>query len=152
MISNLNMRTVIMILLLVGTVQMVSSQTKGKEQQIISSKVNIQKYHDREELLELNKGKLLDLYIKRIDVIIKILPNIAFTTKPGVTMSDLGIPDTKQHRSALADNIEATASYFDDTLEFQKLVLPYSDKSSLIAAILFYEQTLKSLHTYNDFN
>lgn len=78
MISNLNMRTVIMILLLVGTVQMVSSQTKGKEQQIISSKVNIQKYHDREELLELNKGKLLDLYIKRIDLIIKILPNIAF--------------------------------------------------------------------------
>ena len=125
---------------------------QGQEQEIISKNVKINKYHDREELLSLNKGTLLELYIQRIDVIIKILPNIAFTTKPGVTMSDLGIPDTKEHRKALEDNIDATASYFDDTIAFQKLVLPYSDKSSLISAILFYEQTLKSLHQYNDFD
>lgn len=152
MISNIKLRLAFLFITAFSTMHVVTSQNRGKEQQIISQKVNIEKYHDREELLDLNKGKLLDLYIQRIDVIIKILPNIAFTTKPGVTMSDLGIPDTKQHRNALADNIEATASYFEDTLEFQRLVLPYSDKSSLISAILFYEHTLKSLHTYNDFN
>lgn len=150
--SNAHLRIALLLLILFSMTFTAFSQKKGKEQHIISNKVNIDKYHDREELQDLNKGKLLDLYIQRIDVIIKILPNIAFTTKPGVTMSDLGIPDTKQHRSALADNIEATAAYFDDTLEFQNLVLPYSDKSSLVSAILFYEQTLKSLHTYNDFN
>lgn len=150
MTIKLFLRSTTLIFMLIAFVQTGLSQ--GKEQEIISKNVKINRYHDREELLALNKGKLLELYIQRIDVIIKILPNIAFTTKPGVTMSDLGIPDTKEHRKALLDNIEATASYFEDTLAFQKLVLPYSDKSSLIAAILFYEQTLKSLHTYNDFN
>jgi hypothetical protein len=119
---------------------------------IISDNVNIDKYHDREELESFPKGKLLELYNARIEVIIKILPNIAFTTKPGVTMSSLGIPDTKEHRKALEDNIQATSTYFENTIAFQKLILPYSDKSNLIAAILFYEQTLKALHTFDEFN
>ncbi len=124
---------------------------KKREQFIISGDVAIDKYHDREELENMPKGQLLVLYNRRIEVIIKILPNIAFATKPGVTMSSLGIPDTKKNRSALEDNIEATTIYFDNTIEFQKIVLPYSDKNNLIAAILFYEETLKALHTYDDF-
>ncbi len=128
------------------------AQKKKSAPSIISGKVNITKYHDREELNTMPKGDLLDLYVERIEVIVKILPNIAFATKPGVTMSSLGIPDTKENKKALEENIEATTSYFDDTIEFQKKILPYSDKSNLIAAILFYEETLKSLHTYNEFN
>lgn len=141
--------TVILLLLMVGTSENIFAQ---KEQNIISNDVRISKYHDRDELLSVNKGDLLKLYIQRVDVLIKMLPNLAFTTKPGVTMSDVGIPDTKEHRKALGDNIEATASYFEDSAQFQNLVLPYSDKSNLIRAILFYEQTIKSLHTYNDFD
>lgn len=125
---------------------------KNEPQSIISGKVSISKYHDREDLEKLQKGELLTLYNERIEVIVKILPNIAFATKPGVTMSSLGIPDTKENRKALEDNIEASRTYFDSTIEFQKRVLPYSDKSNLISAILFYEETLKSLHTYNEYN
>jgi hypothetical protein len=128
------------------------SQGKNEPQSIISGKVSIAKYHDREELDKMQKGELLDLYNERIEVIVKILPNIAFATKPGVTMSSLGIPDTKENRKALEDNIQASKTYFDSTIEFQRKVLPYSDKSNLISAILFYEETLKSLHTYNEFN
>ncbi|WP_299889599.1 hypothetical protein [uncultured Lacinutrix sp.] len=119
---------------------------------IISGKVSISQYHEKEDLETLPKGRLLTLYRERIEVIVKILPNIAFATKPGVTMASLGIPDTKEHRKALEKNIEASNSYFDSTIEFQNKVLPYSDKSNLIAAILFYEDTLKSLHTYSEFN
>lgn len=125
---------------------------KDEPQSIISGKVSIAKYHDRDELDKMQKGQLLDLYNERIEVIVNILPNIAFATKPGVTMSTLGIPDTKENRKALEANTQASKSYFDSTIEFQKRVLPYSDKSNLISAILFYEQTLKSLHTYNEFN
>lgn len=121
-------------------------------QSIITGKVSIAKYHDRSELDQLPKGELLTLYNERIEVIVKILPNIAFATKPGVTMSSLGIPDTKDNRKALEDNIKAVNTYFDSTMSFQNKVLPYSDKSNLIAAILFYEETLKSLHTYSEFN
>ncbi|OAB78269.1 hypothetical protein ULVI_11025 [Cochleicola gelatinilyticus] len=131
---------------------MTYAQKKDDAQYIINGDVTIKKYHDREELEKLQKGQLLDLYNRRIEIIIKILPNIAFATHPNVTMTSLGIPNTKDNRRALKDNLEATDIYFDNTIEFQKIVLPYSDKTNLISAILFYEETLKGLHTYNDFN
>jgi hypothetical protein len=127
------------------------AQKKEVSQSIISGKVNISKYHSREELEKVPKGDLLTLYIERIEVIVNILPNIAFATKPGVTMESLGIPETKDNKKALEENIEASDTYFESTIEFQKSILPYSDTSDLIAAILFYESTLKALHTYEDF-
>ena len=127
------------------------AQKKDEAQSIISGKVNIAKYHNRADLEKMPKGDLLVLYIERIEVIVNILPNIAFATKPGITMETLGIPDTKDNKKALEENIEASVTYFESTIEFQKKILPYSDTSDLISAILFYESTLKSLHTYEDF-
>ena len=118
---------------------------------MIDGKVNITKYHNYEDLSNMPKGKLLELYSERIEVIVNILPNIAFATKPGVTMDNLGIPETKDNVKALEANREASVEYFDSTIEFQKKILPYSDTRDLIAAILFYEETLKSLHNYNYF-
>lgn len=132
-------------------ISMSFAQKKGDSQSIISGKVNISKYHSRANLEKMSKGDLLVLYIERIEVIVNILPNIAFATKPGVTMESLGIPETKDNKKALEENIEASDTYFDSTIEFQKKILPYSDTTDLIAAILFYESTLKALHTYEDF-
>ncbi|WP_323788882.1 hypothetical protein [Psychroserpens sp.] len=127
------------------------AQKKNESMNIINGKVNISKYHSHDELDRMSKGELLTLYTERIKVIVNILPNIAFATKPGITMSDLGIPDTKENKKALENNLDASVSYFDSTIEFQRTILPYSDTRDLIAAILFYEETLKSLHTYNDY-
>ncbi|MGJ8665955.1 MAG: hypothetical protein ACSHW7_06305 [Patiriisocius sp.] len=145
-----NLKLKLTTLLLIITTTLIAQ--KKNEQYIISEDISITKYHDLEQLEEMPKGKLLELYNRRIEIIIKILPNIAFATKPGVTMTTLGIPDTKGNRKALQDNIEATTTYFDNTVEFQKIILPYSDRSSLIRAILFYEDTLKALHTYDQFD
>lgn len=152
--KNMNMKTKLLVFCAIFfiTTSTIFSQKKDDPKGLISQKVSIKKYHDRDELDLMNKGELLNLYIERIEVIVKILPNIAFTNKPGVTIKSLGIPDTKDHRKALEENIEAASDYFDNTIEFQTKILPYSDKTNLIAAILFYEQTLKSLHTYNEFN
>ena len=128
-----------------------NAQNNDKPLSFISGKVNISKYHDREELDRKNKGDLLKLYVERIEVIVNILPNIAFATNPNVTMASIGIPDTKENKKALVENKEASRDYFDSTIQFQKKILPYSDTSDLITAILFYESTLKSLYTYNDF-
>lgn len=146
----MNTKTILLTVLLF-VFSSLSFAQKNKSLSFISGKVNILKYHEREELNQMPKGKLLDLYIERIEVIVNILPNIAFATKPNVTMSSIGIPDTKENRKALEENIEASTEYFESTIEFQKKILPYSDTSDLIAAILFYEATLKSLHTYNDY-
>ncbi len=130
-----------------------ASVTKKKKAEIlmITGKVYIAKYHSYDELNNLSKGDLLTLYSERIEVIVNILPSIAFATKPDVTMGSLGIPETKDNKKALEANREASVEYFDSTIEFQRKILPYSDTRDLIAAILFYEETLKSLHTYNDF-
>ena len=128
-----------------------NAQKNEKPLSFISGKVNISKYHDREELDRKNKGDLLKLYVERIEVIVNILPNIAFATNPNVTMASIGIPETKENKKTLVENIEASRDYFDSTIQFQKKILPYSDTSDLITAILFYESTLKSLYTYNDF-
>lgn len=130
-----------------------ASKTKKKNAPItmITGKVYITKYHSYDELNKLSKGDLLTLYSERIEVIVNILPSIAFATKPDVTMASLGIPETKDNKKALEASREASVKYFDSTIEFQRKILPYSDTRDLIAAILFYEETLKSLHTYNDF-
>jgi hypothetical protein len=129
-----------------------TAQNKDEPKSIISQDVSISKYHDRKELEQLQKGALLGLYNERIEIIIKILPYIAFATKPGVTMSTFGIPDTKENRGALDTQIDATKAYFESTMDFQNKILPYSDRSNLIAAILFYEETLKALHIYSENN
>ncbi len=125
---------------------------KDKEaKSIIGENVAIKKYHDKEELGRMQKGELLGLYIERIETLSKILPYIAFATKPGVTMTTLGIPNDNDNRKALDNQFEATDDYLESTVEFQKRILPYSDTTNLIDAILFYEEIMKSLHEYSEY-
>ncbi|PTM08074.1 MAG: hypothetical protein DA407_08995 [Bacteroidetes bacterium] len=124
---------------------------KNEPQSIISSKVSIKKYHNKEELNRMEKGELLGLYIERIESLVQTLPYIAFATKPGKTMSTFGIPNTKENRNILEDKVDATDEFLGIIVDFQKQMLPYSDKSNLIGAILFYEETMKLLHEYNEF-
>lgn len=128
------------------------AQKRKEAKSIISEDVAISKYHDKEDLERMQKGELLTLYIERIEVLVKIMPYIAFTTKPGVTMTDLGIPNNSDNRKALDDQFDAINDFLKTSVEFQKQMLPYSDTKNLIAAILFYEETLKSLHMYREFD
>lgn len=130
------------------TTSVIFSQNKNVVKSIISSDAAIKKYHDLDELKGMQKGQLLELYTERIKVLVKILPNIALAKKPGITISDLGIPNDAENRKAMETQAVGTANFLETTVEFQKKMLPYSDKDNLIAAILFYENTLKSLHEF----
>lgn len=116
---------------------------------IISTSASIRTYYDDKTLKALSKGELVELYIERMKVIVKILPHIALASKPGVTMTDLGIPDNPDNKKALDLESEATQTYIDITVDFLRKMLPYSDKGQIVNAILFYEQTLKSLHDFD---
>lgn len=144
-------KTTILTLFLLMIFSISFAQTKDTSPRLITGKVSIRKYHNLDELNKMPKGELLDLYIQRIEVLVNILPNIAFATKTNVTMKTLGIPVTKENKKTLEANQKASVEYFDSTVDFQRSILPYSDTGDLIAAILFYEQTLKSLFTYDDF-
>tara|TARA_R110002096_G_scaffold122399_4_gene265218 strand:+ start:224 stop:670 length:447 start_codon:yes stop_codon:yes gene_type:complete len=128
------------------------AQKKDEPKSIINNKVTIKKYHSSEELEKMQKGELLGLYLERVTVLSNSLPYIAFATKPGVTMSTLGIPNTKENRKVLENQHENTDTYIENTTEFQNTILPYSDTNKLATAIIFYEDIMKSLHTYDEFN
>ncbi|RED26859.1 hypothetical protein BD847_0784 [Flavobacterium cutihirudinis] len=148
----MNIKTTLLSLLFVLTTAAVSAQAKNAPKSIISTTAIIRKYHDQKELSGMQKGELLELYIERIKVLVKTLPYIALATKPGVTMADLGIPDDNENKKFLDGQAVATTTFLDTTVDFQRKMMPYSDKGNLIAAILFYESTLKSLHEFNDMN
>lgn len=128
------------------------AQKRKQPKSIISDGVSIKKYHSKDELDRMPKGELLVLYVERIESLVKLMPYIAFATKPGVTMSTLGIPNDSDNRKALDDQFEATDEFLESTAEFQKRILPYSDTDDLVSAIIFYEETLKSLHQYSEFH
>lgn len=125
---------------------------KNKEaRSIIDERVSIKKYHNKEELERMAKGDLIKLYIERNKVLTRILPYVAFATKPGITMTSLGIPNTSDNRKALDSQFANTNEYLLNTTKFHEIYLPYSDTRNLIAAILFYEEIMKSLYQYDQF-
>lgn len=128
----------------------VSGQDKKLSTSIISSTAMIKRYHELKELQGMKKGELLELYIERINVLVKTLPYIALVTKPGVTLADLGIPNDKDNKKSLIQQAESTSDFLDVNLEFQRRMVPYSDTNNLIAAILFYENTMKLLREFNE--
>lgn|SRR5690606_1836273 len=128
------------------------AQKKDDAQSIINGNVSIKKYYNKEELERLPKGELLTLYTERIETLIETLPYIAFATKPGVTMSSLGIPNDNSNKKVLEAKYKASSDFLSALGEFQGKILPYSDTSKLISAILFYEDILKSLHEYSNYN
>lgn len=128
------------------------AQKKDEPKSIISDKISIKKYYNKEELERLPKGDLLKLYTERTEALIETLPYIAFATKPGITMSSLGIPNDNDNKKTLESKIEATSDFIESNRAFQGKILPYSDTNKLVSAILFYEEILKSLHEYSEFH
>jgi len=127
------------------------AQKKDEPKSIINDKISIKKYYNKEELERLQKGELLKLYTERTESLIETLPYIAFATKPGITMSSLGIPNDSDNKKILEVKVEATREFIQSNRTFQSKILPYSDTNKLISAILFYEEILKSLHEYSEF-
>ena len=136
------------VLLLLASSSIIAQAKANLPKSIISTSASLRKYHDQKELKAMQKGELLELYIERIKVLVKTLPYIALATKPGITMSDLGIPDDPEHRKSLELETEATNTFLEITVDFQRKMMPYSDKENLINSIIFYESTLKSLHEF----
>lgn len=135
----------LLILLALFTFTLTFSQTSVS---IIPTTSNVKKYHELQELENMNKGQLLILYTERIKTLVNILPYIALTTKPGVSVKDIGIP--LENNKLIIKQQEKTKTFLEETIEFQKLVTPYADKNDLIKSIIYYEDMLKALNILNE--
>ena len=94
--------------------------------------------------------KRQDLYIERINTLVNYLPYIALTTKPGVTMQDVGIPEKADNNKYLEAQKENTANFLNTTVAFQRQMTPYADKGNLVISILYYESMLRELNQLNE--
>lgn len=107
-------------------------------------------YHSLKELEGMQKGELKALYLERIKILINMVPYMAITNKPGTTLKDLGIPESLENVKALEKETENRNLFLSGTSEFLDTMLSYSDKSNIVAGILFYEDVLKKIHSGDD--
>lgn len=126
------------------------AQVKKPKSIISTGGAALKKFHEKSELEGMQKGQLLELYIERIKVLVNTLPYIALTTKPGTTMQDVGIPDNAENNKALDAQQQNTFNFLNTTVDFQRTMMPYSDKGNLVSSILYYESMLKELNTLNE--
>ncbi len=117
---------------------------------IISTGASVRKFHEKAELDGMQKGQLLELYKERIKVLVNILPYIALTHKPGMTMQDVGIPESPENSKALDVQKTNTNDFLNATIQFQSAMVPYADKGNLISSILYYENMLRELNQLNE--
>jgi hypothetical protein len=122
------------------------AQDKNAPKVVINIR-GISKFHDLKELQTMNKGQLMPLYIERVKILFSVIQYFGITNKSGVTFTDLGIPPSKENVQALDTEIENRALFLGANEQFLKAILPYSDTSNIINAILFYEEVLKLVFT-----
>ena len=144
------MKKIIFFSLLLLTVSNVNAQKTNKPVGIISTGAAVKKFYEKSELETMQKGQLLELYIERIKVLVNTLPYIALTTKAGVTMQDVGVPDNVENNKALALQKQNTETFLNSTVDFQRTMTPYADKGNLVSSILYYESMLKELSQINE--
>ena len=122
------------------------AQDKNAPKVVINIR-GISKFHDLKELNAMNKGQLMPLYVERVKILFSVIQYFGITNKSGVTFNDLGIPPSKENVQALDDEIENRTVFLGGNEQFLKSILPYSDTSNIVDAILFYEEVLKLVHT-----
>lgn len=118
------------------------AQDKNAPKVVINIR-GVSKFHDLKELQAMNKGQLMPLYTERVRILFSVIQYFGITNKPGTTFTDLGIPTSKENVQALEDDVEARSIFLGKNEQFLKSILPYSDTSNIINAILFYEEVLK---------
>jgi hypothetical protein len=121
-----------------------------KPKSIISTTASVRTFHEKSQLDGMNKGQLLELYIERIKVLVNTLPYIALTNKPGITMQDVGVPESSENLKLLETQQQNTQTFLTATTEFQKSITPFADKGNLISSILYYESMLRELNQLNE--
>ncbi|HVD99507.1 MAG TPA: hypothetical protein VNB90_14965 [Cytophagaceae bacterium] len=126
-------------------------QTKTKEITLVNPQASIQKYHTIDELNTKSKGELITLYKERFKVLTFLLPYSALSTRAGVSLKELGIPESSENKTLL-EKENKTGEAFDEAVN-QSLdnFIAYADKTSIVWSILFFEDTIRKLAIGKDY-
>lgn len=103
----------------------------------------VKKFHTIDELEGLKKGQLIALYIDRVREVITILPYLALTNKPGVSLSDGGIKETPNNLKVLDKHHQAIIKSSKETSDMISEFVPYADTEKIVWSILYFEDVIK---------
>lgn len=122
-------------------------EKKSKNEKVQTTYVNpnaiLEKYHTQEELDKLGKIELTQIYMERIVVLTEIVPYLALHTKPGATLKEMGIPETKANIEHMENAVKGKKLYLEAVKNTLDDVIPYSDKTNIIQSIIFFEKMIK---------
>lgn len=123
---------------------------KGKDDDeglsYINDDASVDKFHTEMELDKKGKIELTEIYIERVRVLSERLPYIALQVKPGATLRDMGIPQTKSNKKQLEDAVDNKKEYHEAVKKNLEEIVPYADKKNIIWSILFLEEMIHDLN------
>lgn len=130
---------------LVLCISFIHAQSVKPSTAIVSAQATIQKFHTIDELNNLGKGDLINLYKERFKVLTYLLPYSALSTKPGATLKDLGIPDNSENKTLIDKENKAAADLEKAVNTSLENFIAYADKNNIIWSILFFEDMIRKL-------
>lgn len=138
------MKKIIIVLLTIISINSLNAQVKKKGVFFDNSNLT-NRFHTIDELRDLNKGELINLYIERTQEIFMVLPYLSITNKPGTSLSDVGIKEDASTLKIVEKNNEIAVRAFEYTTNTIKELVPYSDTDKIIWAILYFEEMIKKM-------
>ncbi|WP_109299630.1 hypothetical protein [Aquimarina sp. AU474] len=121
------------------------SHAQSKKNVFFDQNIMIGKFHTIDQLEELKKGELIQLYTERVKEITTILPYLALTNEAGVSLSDIGIKESSDHLKSLDKYHEETTETAESTNEIISEFIPYADTEKIVWAILYFEEIIKKI-------
>ncbi len=122
-----------------------TSVAQSKENIFFDKETQIVKFHTIDELEEFKKGQLIQLYVERINEIITILPFIALSNEPSISLADIGIKENSDNLKVLDKHHKSTIEAFQSTNEMITEFIPYADTEKIIWSILYFEEVIKKI-------
>lgn len=109
----------------------------------VKPQVKILKYYTKDELNKMAKLDLIDVYKSRLAYLIEILPFISLHPEPGSTFHDMAIPETEGNIAHLEKERENKQVFVNSLFATLDDVIPYSEKTNIIWAILYFDEMIK---------
>lgn len=103
------------------------------------------KFHTIEDLAQLKKGELLQLYISRVYEITTVLPYMSLTNEPGVTLGELGIRENSDNIKILEKQHEVNEAAFKYAKETMTQFIAYADTDNIMLSVLYFEEIIKKM-------
>jgi hypothetical protein len=105
--------------------------------------IKLDKIYSKDQLLNLPKLQLIEIYKERIEYMIEFIPFIALHPQPGATMYDMSIPQTELNLKHLDKEIKNKQIFLSSLYSTLNDIIPYAEKSNIVWSILYIQDLIK---------